>query len=86
MVLFKDKTGISVQDAFKPVPVLDDDGQAVKDDKGRPVRRTDLDPLSLVTLVWLIGRKNDPDFTFEAALDVPAVELEVSLPEADPKE
>ncbi|WP_149030291.1 hypothetical protein [Kitasatospora sp. MBT66] len=86
MVLFKDKTGLSVQDAFKAKPVLDDSGLPEKDEKGRPIRRVDLDPLSLVALVWLIGRKENPDFSFDDAMNVPAVELDVSLPEADPKD
>ncbi|MFF4818077.1 hypothetical protein ACFY2K_26230 [Kitasatospora sp. NPDC001309] len=86
MVQFKDKTGVTVQEAFKAVPVKDDDGTPVKDEKGRPVRETRLDPLHLVALVWLIRRKTDPDFSFDDALNVPAAELEVVQAEADPKD
>ncbi|MFE1095883.1 hypothetical protein [Streptomyces smyrnaeus] len=87
MVLFKEKTRCTVQDAFTPKVQKDPDtGETIKDEKGRPVKSMELDPLHLVTMVWLLQKKKDPNFSFEDAMNVPAVELDVQSPESDPKD
>jgi hypothetical protein len=87
MFLFKDKTGVSVQDAFTSKVKKDPDtGEVVKDSRGRPVKDTDMDPGHLIALVWLLKRKENSEFTYEDAFNIPAVELEVESPEDDPKD
>ncbi|WP_162625002.1 hypothetical protein [Streptomyces cadmiisoli] len=86
MFLFKDKTGVSVQDAFTARVKRDPDtGEILKDAKGRPLKSTDMDPGHLIALVWLLKRKENPEFAYEDAFNIPAVELEVESPEEDPK-
>ncbi|MFI6609275.1 hypothetical protein [Streptomyces sp. NPDC050507] len=89
MLEFKRKTGATIQEAFTPRPKRDGSGKVVKDEKGRPVASDDMDPEHLVALVWLVARKDNPAFTYDDALNIPAVELEVASAEdeaEDPKE
>lgn len=87
MFLFKDKTGVSVQDAFTSKAKRDPDtGELIKDAKGRPVKDQSIDPGHLIALVWLLKRKEDSAFSYEDAFNIPAVELEVESPEDDPKD
>ncbi|WP_152646001.1 hypothetical protein [Streptacidiphilus albus] len=87
MVDFKAKAGATVADAFAPRNKIDPfTGEVVKDGRGRPVRDRQVDPLHLVTLVWLLARKDNPAFTFEDAMNVPVAELDVTgEDETDPK-
>jgi hypothetical protein len=74
---FYDQTGMPIEKAFEPKPVLDDDGQKVLDDKGRPVKEVQVNPKMLKVLVWIIERASNPDFTLEDARKVKISELEI---------
>lgn len=79
---FEDVVGLSMDKAFKPVPVLDDEGNRVyaePDDKGiaRPEMTVELSTKALKALVWIIKRQDDPNFTLEDARNVKVSELDI---------
>jgi hypothetical protein len=87
MVDFQKATGESVAEAFEPRVKRDKTtGEIVKDGRGRPIKIQSIDPLHLVTLVWLTARKTNPGFSFEDAMNWPVSELDLtSVEESDPK-
>lgn len=74
---FYDRTGMTVQKAFQPVVQRDDDGRPVLDEDGRPVKDIDPSPRAINTLIWLVAKKDDPNFTYEDARNVKVSELEL---------
>lgn len=80
---FEDATGLTIEEALKPVPVHDDDGKPVRHncaedecdddpckDNGRPVMTVKMRPKVLKGLVWIATRHDDPTFTIEDARNV----------------
>jgi hypothetical protein len=90
---FEDVTGESVTKALKGKPQKDDEGNLIRDEKGRPVTEVELSARSLKALIWIASRKDNPDFTLDDARNVKITELEIirasdedEAPEADPKD
>lgn len=80
---FEDVVGMSMDKAFKPVPLLDENGEKVMgepDDKGRvrPVMTVELSTKALKALIWIIKRQSDSSFTLDDARNVRVSELELS--------
>lgn len=73
---FEDATGVSLSKALSPVPVLDENGNRVLDDKGRPVKEANVTAKSLIALVWITTRRTNPEFTLADARNVKVTELE----------
>lgn len=67
---FEDITGQTFDEAFKSVPVKDDEGNIERDDKGRPVKAVKVTAKVIKALVYVIYRKDDPDFTLDDARNV----------------
>lgn len=82
---FETVAGASLFDALKPVPVRDEEGNVVKDEKGRPVAETQLSAVALKALVWIVLRQERPGFTLDDArnIKVTALELVTSDDDAD---
>lgn len=78
---FEEITGMQLQKALEAKPVLDDEGNQVKDEKGRPLREAQLSTKVLKALVFLTKRREDPTFTIEDARNVKVTEL--NFTEAD---
>ncbi|MEU8086335.1 hypothetical protein AB0B57_22335 [Micromonospora sp. NPDC049101] len=72
---FEAYTATSIDEAFKSVPVFDDEGNRVFDEKGRPESTVKVATKSLVCLVWLMERKTQPDFTIADARNVKITSL-----------
>ncbi|MCG5459622.1 hypothetical protein PSH03_005406 [Micromonospora sp. PSH03] len=67
---FETYVGAGLDEAVKPKPVFDDDGNRVFDEKGRPVSQTRIPTKALVALVWLVKRRETAGFTIADARDV----------------
>ncbi|WP_200209110.1 hypothetical protein [Micromonospora coerulea] len=74
---FEDFTGKSIDEAIKPVPVLDDEGKRTFDEKGRPEMTVKVSTKAIICLVWLTQRKANPDFTVADARNVKVTSLVV---------
>lgn len=78
---FEDVVGMSMDKAFKPVPLLDENGERVfeKDAKGvlRPQTTVELSTKALKALIWIVKRQDNPDFTLEDARKIKVSELEL---------
>lgn len=90
---FEDIVGISMDKAFKPVPLLDEAGERVYelDEKGvnRPATTVDVSTKALKALIYIVNRMENPAFTLEDARKVKVSELELLGDEAaaaDPTE
>lgn len=84
---FEDLTGSTFEEAFKAVPVRDDEGNIEKDSKGKPVKAMKVAAKTLKALVFIIYRKDDPDFTVEMARNVKITALNMTGgDDADPEE
>lgn len=91
---FEDATGVELQNALKPVPLRDDEGNLVRNDKGEVERGVEIKPKMLKALVWIANRHDDESFTLDDARRVKVTELEIirqdddadTAPEADPKD
>ncbi|GIJ38521.1 hypothetical protein [Micromonospora andamanensis] len=75
---FEDYTGKTIDEIVKPVPVVDDEGNRVFDDKGRPEMTMKVSSKSLVCLVWLMRRKDNPNFTIQDARQVKVTSLVIT--------
>ncbi|MEV6638099.1 hypothetical protein AB0M54_45990 [Actinoplanes sp. NPDC051470] len=78
---FEDFTGQSIDEAIKPVPVLDDNGDRVFDDRGRPEMGTKVSTKALIALVWLVKRADEPTFTVADARKVRVSALKMTSPD-----
>jgi hypothetical protein len=78
---FEEITGMQLQDALAAKPVLDAEGNQVKDEKGRPLREAQLSVKVIKALVYITKRRDNPDFKLEDARDVKVTEL--NFTEAD---
>jgi hypothetical protein len=87
---FEDATGLTIEEALKPVPLQGDDGKPVRHncetddcdddpckDNGRPVMTVRMRPKVLKGLVWIATRHDQPDFTIEDARNVRVSELQI---------
>lgn len=74
---FEDVVGKAVDEVLKPRPILDDDGNKVLDERGRPEMGVRIPAKALTTLVWLAKRKENPAFTRAEARDVRVDQLEI---------
>lgn len=80
---FEDAIGESLTKALKPVAVRDDEGNIVRDDKGRPEETVDMSAKVLKGLIWIAQRQDDPDFTLADARNVKVTELDIVRAEED---
>lgn len=80
---FEEVTGVSLQEALKPVPLLDENGEKVFDEKGRPITEVQVSTKTLKGLVWIIGRKENPSFSLTDARNVKVTSLEIESDEGD---
>lgn len=78
---FETYVGNSIDEVIKPVPAVDDDGNRVYDDRGRPEMTTKVPTKALICLVWLVKRADDPGFTIEDARKVRVSALSMSAPD-----
>lgn len=78
---FEAFVGNTIDEVIKPVPVVDDNGDRVFDDRGRPEMTTKVPAKALVCLVWLVKRADDPAFTIADARRVKVSALSMSAPE-----
>jgi hypothetical protein len=74
---FEDTVGVPLFEALKPKPVLDEDGNKVTDEKGRPQMGVELSAKALKGLVWIVLRQERPGFTLEDARNVKVAALEI---------
>lgn len=74
---FEDFIGTPFNEAFKPRPVVDENGERVFDAKGRPEMSVQVTAKVLRCLVWIVRRKVDPAFTLEDARNVRVSQLEL---------
>lgn len=70
--------GVELHDAARPVPVYDDEGNRLFDDRGRPLSQTRLSSKALTALVWLVRRAQEPTFGIEDARNTRVGALEIS--------
>jgi hypothetical protein len=83
---FEEATGTTLGDALLPKKVVGANGKQVRDERGRPVEEVNLTAKSLVTLVWLMRRREDESFTLADARKTKISELEIVGVEEDPKD
>ncbi len=67
---FESVVGRPIFEALAPKAQLDDDGNVIRDEKGRPVKSVQMDAKSLKAIVWITSRRDNPDFTLEDARNV----------------
>ena len=72
---FEDGVGKSLQEAVKPVPSRDENGDKVFDKDGRPEMEVQLSAKALRYLVFIVKRHSDPNFTAEDAKRVKVGQL-----------
>lgn len=77
---FENYVGKPIDDVIKPVPVLDEDGNRVFDDKGRPEMTMKVPAKAIICLVWLVNRKGNPDYTVAEARNVKVGSLVLTEP------
>ena len=77
---FETFVGNTIDEVIKPVPVTDDNGNRVFDERGRPEMTTKVPAKALVCLVWLVKRADDPGFTIDDARRVKVSALSMSAP------
>lgn len=82
---FEEVVGQSMDEVFSPKAKRDAEGNFVLDDNGKPVYVTSPSPKALKALVWIIRRKDNPEFTLDDARGVKVTELEL-VSEDDPKD
>lgn len=89
---FEDAIGVPLAEALKPVSVRDEEGNLVRDEKGRPVQEVQMSARVLKGLVWIASRQENPEFTLADARNVKVTELDIiradgdAEAEADPKD
>lgn len=74
---FEDAAGVPLFDALKPVPTFDDEGEKVRDEKGRPVMEVKMSAKTLKALVWIVLRAEREGFTLDDARNVKVAALEM---------
>lgn len=85
---FEDACGMSMDKAFKSVVVRDEEGNVVYDEpdaKGirRPKTEVQVSAKVLKTLVWIVKRADNPEFTLDDARSVKISELELTGTDED---
>lgn len=73
---FESVVGKSFSKAVREVSIVDDDGNVVRDQKGRPLKEVDMSAKAMVALVWISQRKKDPAFTLDDARAVSLDDIE----------
>lgn len=58
----------------------DDEGNILRDEKGRPVTAVHLNATALKALVWISQRASNPEFSLEDARNVKVTELNLDVP------
>ncbi|BEP14816.1 hypothetical protein acdb102_31270 [Acidothermaceae bacterium B102] len=81
---FEQLTGSTWEEAFAPKLVLDEQGNKVFDDKGRPVKSAHVSATVLKVLVYISERRDHPDFTIDDARNTKIREIEFVEGEPDP--
>lgn len=81
---FEETVGKTIDEVVKPVPVYDEDGKRVFDEKGRPEMTVKLSTKSLVALVWIVQRQKDQSFTLADARKVRVSSLVINAAPEDP--
>ncbi len=81
---FEEFFGKPLQEAVKPVPVLDEDGSKTFDEKGRPVTQVTVSSKALVGLVWITQRHVREGFTLADARGVRIADIHyTAAPDAE---
>jgi hypothetical protein len=80
---FEEGVGKPLSEALKPVPLLDDEGEKVYDEKGRPEMTVSLSAKALRYLVFIVKRHENPDFTPDDARNVRVGQLVIVDDSAD---
>jgi hypothetical protein len=81
---FEEHTGQALQDAIAERPVIDPEtGKPKRGERGRLVKEVQLSMKSLVAIVWLVKRSEDPTFTYAQARALKVKELEIVAPVED---
>lgn len=83
---YEDYVGMPLADALKERPIIGDDGQVVRDERGRPKKEVQLTIKALTGIVWVVERTANPDFTVEDARKVKVSELEIDESPAETRE
>lgn len=81
---FEAAVGKTVDEVIRPVPELDDEGNRVFDERGRPSMTVKMSTKALIGLVWIVQRQKDPTFTLADARAIRVNNLIISEPEEDP--
>lgn len=72
---FEELTGLTLEEAFRATPVRDANGDVEKDNRGRPVKGLRLGAKTMLAIVFIAKRQEDPEFTLEDARKVKFGEL-----------
>lgn len=72
---FEEATGKPLDQAMSEQPVVDADGKPVRDKRGRPLRQVRMSMREVIALMWLIRRRDQPDFTLDDARKVKVADL-----------
>lgn len=75
---FEDAVGVPMNEALKPVPVRDPEtNEVVRGENGRPELEVKVSAKALRHLIWILHRRDNPDFTPEDARAIKVSSLEV---------
>lgn len=64
---FEEVTGRPFDEVMSEKEVIGPDGKPVRDKRGRPVRQVRMAMKEITALMWLLTRREDPQFTIEQA-------------------
>lgn len=72
---FEDMTGLTLEEAFRPSNIKDASGEVEKDNRGRPVKGMRMSAKTMLAIVFIQKRAEDPEFTLDDARKVKFSEL-----------
>ena len=83
---FEEITGLSLDEAFSPTPLRDARGEVIRDPKNRPVKGLRLNAKTMLAIVFIEKRKQNPEFTLDDARRVKFTEFSLDGGPATPPE
>lgn len=80
---FEEIVGAPLHEALRPKTQRDEDGEIVRDEKGRPVQEVQMSTKALKALVFIVLRNERPDFTLDDARKIRVSALEMVESESE---